>query len=75
MSQQTVVNHFGSKENLYRCGLTERFAPRVAAARSGVRVGDIGSVVSTLVDDYEQTGIGTLRVLALADRRTPIWRR
>ncbi len=68
VSQQTVVNHFGSKENLYLCGLTERFAPRVAAARSGVVVGDTASVVQTLVDDYEVTGTGTIRVLALAER-------
>ena len=68
VSQQTVVNHFGSKENLYLCGLNERFAPRVAAARSAVVVGDTASVVQTLVDDYEQTGIGAIRVLALAER-------
>jgi AcrR family transcriptional regulator len=68
VSQQTVVNHFGSKENLYLCGLNERFAPSVAAARSGVVVGDIGSVVQTLVDDYEVTGTSTIRVLALAER-------
>ena len=68
VSQQTVVNHFGSKENLYLRGLTERFAPRVAAARSGVVVGDTGSVVQAVVDDYEQTGMGTIRVLALAER-------
>ncbi len=68
VSQQTVVNHFGSKENLYLCGLTERFAPRVAAARSGVVVGDTASVVQTLVDDYEVTGTSTIRVLALAER-------
>jgi AcrR family transcriptional regulator len=68
VSQQTVVNHFGSKENLYLCGLTERFAPRVAAGRSGVVVGDTMSVVQTVVDDYEETGLGTIRVLALAER-------
>jgi AcrR family transcriptional regulator len=69
VSQQTVVNHFGSKENLYLCGLTERFAPRVAAARAEVAIGDIRSVVRAVVEDYEQTGMGTMRVLALAERQ------
>ena len=72
VSQQTVVNHFGSKENLYLCGLNERFAPRVAAARSGVVIGDIASVVQTLVDDYEVTGTSTICVLALAERHPPL---
>lgn len=69
VAQQTVVNHFGSKDNLYLCGLTERFAPRVEQARAAVRVGDVASVAATVVADYEQTGIGTLRALALADRQ------
>ena len=68
VAQQTVVNHFGSKENLYLCGVTERFGPRVQQARAAVRVGDVASVAAVVVADYEQTGVSTMRTLALAAR-------
>jgi AcrR family transcriptional regulator len=69
VSQQTVVNHFGSKENLYLTGIAERFAPRVQEIRARLRPGDVRSLAEVAVADYEQTGIGTLRVIALADRQ------
>lgn len=68
VSQQTVVNHFGSKEDLYLVGIAERWAPRIARLRSQVEAGDIDSVVHIAFEDYEQTGVGTLRALALAER-------
>lgn len=68
VTQQTVVNHFGAKENLYLVGLSERVAPRLRAARTNARAGDLRSVVAAVVDEYETYGAGTLRVLALADR-------
>ena len=45
-----------------------RFAPRVSSRAVRLRIPYIASVVSTLVDDYAQTGIGTFRVLALVDQ-------
>ena len=36
VSQQTVVNHFGSKEDLYLVGVRERWAPAVNEVRSRV---------------------------------------
>lgn len=68
VSQQTVVNHFGSKEDLYLVGIAERWAPRIARLRSQVVVGDLDSVVHIAFEGYEQSGVGTLRALALADR-------
>nr|WP_237421864.1 TetR/AcrR family transcriptional regulator [Gordonia sp. SID5947] len=68
VSQQTIVNHFGSKEDLYITGIGERVGPRISARRDRARKGEVRSVVETAVDDYEQTGIGLLRVLATADR-------
>ena len=68
VAQQTVVNHFGSKEQLYLLGLVERVGPRIAAARATASVGDVRSIVSTAVDEYERTGTSTWRMLALADR-------
>ena len=68
VSQQTVVNHFGSKLGLYLTGLSERYAPIVLEHRSRAVPGDLGSIVETAVSDYERTGDGTVRLLALAER-------
>lgn len=68
VSQQTVVNHFGSKIDLYLTGLAERYVPSVLAVRDHAVPGDVGSIVATVVEDYEQTGDGTIRLLAVAAR-------
>jgi AcrR family transcriptional regulator len=68
VSQQTVVNHFGTKLELYLAGLGERYAPKVAAMRGTAVPGDVASVVDVALRDYEVTGDGTMRVLALAGR-------
>jgi len=68
VSQQTVVNHFGSKEQLYVQVLIERVGPAIAAHRATARVGDVASVVETAVSDYERTGMRIQRMLALAGR-------
>jgi AcrR family transcriptional regulator len=68
VSQQTVVNHFGSKIGLYLAGVSERVAPSIAETRSGVAQGDVAAAVAAVVRDYERTGDGTVRMLALADR-------
>lgn len=70
VSQQTVVNHFGSKIDLYLNGLSERYVPSVLAVRDSAEVGDVRSIVATVVDDYEATGDGTIKTLATA-ARTP----
>lgn len=68
VSQQTVVNHFGSKERLVLVGMQERIGPRIQAQRARVRPGDLDSVVEIVVEDYEVTGRSTLRLLAAAER-------
>lgn len=68
VSQQTVVNHFGSKIGLYLAGVSERFAPALAELRSRAVPGDVASIVATAVTDYETSGDGTFRLVALADR-------
>lgn len=68
VSQQTVVNHFGSKVGLYLAAVSERVAPLVVAARSGVAPGDIDGAVEAVVRDYEVTGDGTYRLVVLAER-------
>jgi AcrR family transcriptional regulator len=68
VSQQTVVNHFGTKIDLYLSGLSERYVPSVLAVRGSAEVGDVRSIVATVVEDYEVTGDGTVKTLATAAR-------
>jgi AcrR family transcriptional regulator len=68
VSQQTVLNHFGSKIGLFLAGLAERVAPQLAAARSGVEPGDVSGAVATVCTDYEVSGDGTFRTVVLAER-------
>ena len=52
---QTVVNHFGTKENLF-FAVAERFSAMIAETRGGVLPDDIAGAAAALVADYEQTG-------------------
>jgi AcrR family transcriptional regulator len=64
---QTVVNHFGTKENLF-FAVADRFSAKIADIRGAVRPDDIGGAVAALVRDYDQTGDTALRALALEER-------
>jgi AcrR family transcriptional regulator len=64
---QTVVNHFGTKENLF-FAVAERFSASIAETRGGVLPDDIAGAAAALVADYEQTGDTNLRMLALEER-------
>lgn len=68
VSQQTVVNHFGSKMGLYLSGIEEIVAPRIREARAGVAAGDAAGAVDAVLREYEQFGDGTVRTEALALR-------
>jgi len=68
VSQQTVVNHFGSKMNLYLAAIGERFGPEAVALRAGAVVGDVRAIVDAVMADYEVTGDRTWRFVALAQR-------
>jgi AcrR family transcriptional regulator len=68
VSQQTVINHFGSKIGLYVASVHERSVPRITAVRRQVEVGDVASVVSVVVQHYEIGGDSTARMIALAER-------
>ena len=68
VSQQTVVNHFGSKIGLYLTGISERFVPEVTALRRQAVAGDVGSIVATAMADYETSGDGAYRNVVLAER-------
>jgi len=68
VSQQTVINHFGSKEGVYLRGIVDLVGPRITKFRSRVRPGDLTSIINTAVGDYEQTGLGAMRMRAQAER-------
>jgi AcrR family transcriptional regulator len=68
VSQQTVVNHFGSKGRLYLTGVRERVAPAITEARSRARKGDVESVVDVVLADYEERGDALVRGAVLAGR-------
>jgi AcrR family transcriptional regulator len=68
VSQQTVVNHFGSKLNLYRTAIGERFGPQATALRADAVAGDAPAIVDAVMADYEVTGDRTWRFVALAQR-------
>ncbi|HEU5035490.1 MAG TPA: TetR/AcrR family transcriptional regulator [Nocardioides sp.] len=68
VSQQTVVNHFGSKIGLYLTGISERFVPAVKELRGQAVPGDVDSIVATVMADYEVSGDGSYRNVVLAQR-------
>jgi AcrR family transcriptional regulator len=68
VSQQTVINHFGSKEGLYLAGIVEMVGPEIERYRSRARVGDVTSIINVAVGDYEKTGLGAMRMRAQAER-------
>jgi AcrR family transcriptional regulator len=61
VSQQTVINHFASKEGLLQSALG-----RVDPA--GFRKADAADPVVNVVEDYERTGDAVIRMLALEER-------
>ena len=64
---QTVRNHFATKEALF-VAAAERISESIETVRWAVKPGDVGSALSTLVDDYERSGDPILRMLAVEER-------
>jgi AcrR family transcriptional regulator len=60
---QTVLRRFGSKDELLKAA-ADWVRERVLAQRSEAPVGDIAGAVDNLLAHYEDTGAGTLRLLA-----------
>jgi AcrR family transcriptional regulator len=68
VSGQTVLNHFGDKESLLMTTAAERFDTEVRSVRWAGEPGDVGSVIGALLNDYEVTGDGVIRLLATEER-------
>ena len=67
VSHQTLLNHFESKDGLFAAA-AERFSADLAASREGRATSDPESVVALLMEQFERSGDGNVR-LALLDER------
>lgn len=67
VSGQTVANHFGSKEQLFTA-VHERLGGEIVGRRYQPEPGDVRGAVEALVEDYERTGDGVVRFLALEEK-------
>ena len=66
VSGQTVLNHFGDKQSLFR-EVADRIEVDVLARRAA-QPGDVEGAIAGLVDDYEVSGDGVIRALAMEER-------
>lgn len=64
---QTVVNHFGSKDQLV-AEAVDRLHARVEAQRGAATPDDLEGALSILVEHYELTGDAAIRALAMEER-------
>ena len=64
VSGQTVVNHFGSKEQL-AAAAHQRLSDEIVSRRYTPEPGDVPALVKAVADDYETTGDAVIRLLAL----------
>jgi AcrR family transcriptional regulator len=67
VSGQTVINHFGGKEQL-AAAAHARLSERIQSRRYTPDPGDVPGLMEALADDYEITGDAVIRLLALEER-------
>jgi AcrR family transcriptional regulator len=67
VSGQTVINHFGGKEQLFTAAHT-RLGEELVSRRYIAEPGDVGGAIDALLDDYEVTGDAVVRTLALEEK-------
>jgi AcrR family transcriptional regulator len=67
VSGQTVINHYGGKEQLATAAY-EQMSEQIVLRRYTPEPGDVEGAVEALVEDYEITGDAVIRMLALEER-------
>ena len=67
VSGQTVINHFGGKEQL-AAAAHARIGERIVSLRYTPEPGDVTGAIDALVEDYETTGDAVVRMLALEEK-------
>jgi AcrR family transcriptional regulator len=68
VSQQTLLNHFGTKSQLVTAVIQERFGPETEANRFAIEPGDVRGGLEAIVDEYDRVGDAGPRFIAMADR-------
>jgi AcrR family transcriptional regulator len=71
VSGQTVINHFGGKEEL-AAAAHARLGEELVERRYKAEPGDVAGVIDALLDDYEITGDSVVRLLALEEKVTAL---
>jgi len=67
VSHQTVLNHFESKEGLFMSA-AEQFSGDIQERRGRRPPDDVESAVASLMDQFEESGDGNVRLAVLDDR-------
>jgi len=67
VSGQTVINHFGGKDQLFAAAHA-RLGQELVDRRYRAEPGDVAQAVDALLDDYEVTGDSVVRLLALEEK-------
>jgi AcrR family transcriptional regulator len=67
VSHQTLLNHFESKDGLFAAA-AERFSADLAASREGRATSDPESVVALMMEQFERSGDGNVRLALLYER-------
>lgn len=67
VSGQTVINHYGGKEQLATAAY-EYLSKQITLRRYTPEPGDLEGAVEALVEDYEITGDAVMRTLALEEK-------
>ena len=67
VSGQTVINHFGGKDQLFAAA-HERLGQELVTRRYSAEPGDVAGIVEALLTDYEVTGDSVVRLLALEEK-------
>ena len=67
VSEQTLLNHFSSKERLL-LAVAEFIGPEVEGLRGPVVPGDVDAAVRGLMRQYERYGDANVRLVAVAER-------
>ena len=67
VSHQTLLNHFESKDGLFAAA-AERFSADLAGSREGRATSDPDSVVALLMEQFERSGDGNVRLALLQER-------
>ena len=67
VSGQTVINHYGGKEQLATAAF-EHLSKQITLRRYTPEPGDVEGAIEALVEDYEITGDAVIRMLALEEK-------